>query len=291
MIRSSSKVGGSYQFWLLKGIKYRKGAKFKNAVGAFQKAVMLKPDQSAAGYLLGLSQLEKAIALKPNDPHAWQKLGEIHFHLKEIPSALNCFSQALSLDPKNKKIKEWIKKAELSFQPFPINEEERLKLGLSLYAQAKEEEERGNQKEALKLFNQVLFFIPDHLPTVSRMAKIYLEQKDLAQAVSICESYLKDHPPEITFLLLLSKIYHQQRRHQEARAVSKKIITLAEKKAKLTEEESYALSRAFFNLAHHHYYQGKLNLARKLARKASEVDPKLEKKVKDFFREPKKRPY
>ena len=60
---------------------------------------MLMPETSAIDFRMSLADLDQVITLAPNMPYAWFNKGMIYYQLQDYTSAIQCFSEAINIDP------------------------------------------------------------------------------------------------------------------------------------------------------------------------------------------------
>ena len=104
---------GTADCWFYQGVAYGSNGMFEKSIGAFEKAIQMKPDFAEAYFNLGVSymalsrlkeareSLEKAIQIKPDSPDAYVNLGAIFSRLRQDDDAIRVLKKAIELDGKD----------------------------------------------------------------------------------------------------------------------------------------------------------------------------------------------
>ena len=115
-LANKSKVRLSSKYYFELGNIYEKLAKHEEAIGSYDKAIEIDPDNVYAwnnkGTALGelgrhdeaLKCFDKILEIDPENAHAWNNKGVALGRLSRYDEALECFSKAIEIDPNNARI-------------------------------------------------------------------------------------------------------------------------------------------------------------------------------------------
>jgi tetratricopeptide (TPR) repeat protein len=106
--------------WCNLGNVHVKTGKFEDAIACYRQALTLNAGHwpsltnlvqalvATRQYLLAKVIVMELLAERPQDPRLHSQLGKIHFELSELESAIECFQQAVVLDPRDADSIYWI---------------------------------------------------------------------------------------------------------------------------------------------------------------------------------------
>ena len=156
--KATSLLPANPQAWNHLGLAYHGAGRFKDAAGAYQRALKLDQNLSAARYNLGCVLLEdnqptlaqtelmSYVNLFPRDPAGWLKLGTAQMRLQQFDLADRTIRQALSLNPKSPEAHNSLGMIQLR---------------------------RQHLREALGFFQSALQLQPDYAPALLNIALVY----------------------------------------------------------------------------------------------------------------------
>lgn len=165
--------------------KYYKSATTYHDLGEFERAI---------------SEYRKAIALNPNSPIVFNRLGVAYSELKQYDAALDAYERALALSP--------------------MTAEPHYNMGL-VYLK------KGDLPRALKAFKRAIAMDPEWGDAYTGLGEVYLKQGGFGQAVRAYKQAtrlnLNGNPSAI---LGLGKVYARQERWEDAITAVEKAIEI-----------------------------------------------------------------
>ncbi len=160
-------------------------------------------------------QFRRAVALRPEFPNAWNNLSVAALHLQDWTAAVDAASEAL--------------KDSTYSQP----EFARANLGWA-YLQMKQ------TQRAWKELHEAVSRSPQFCVGRYRLAKVYFERGDMAQAAENVDAVVEDTRCPIQEALLLGGLVHQRHRNRDrARALFRRCADLAPRSCVATECRRY----------------------------------------------------
>ena len=198
--------------------KHYKDATTYHDLGEFERAI---------------SEYRKAIALNPNSPIIYNRLGITYSELKQYDAALDAYQQALALSP--------------------MTAEPHYNMGL-VYLK------KGDLPRALKAFKRAIAINAEWGDAYTGLGEVYLKQGDLGQADRAYKQATRLNPNrDPSAILGLGKVYARQERWDEAITAVEKAIEiqidnteahyqLAQIYIKRGEKQKAASAMAFFKV-------------------------------------------
>ena len=197
---------------VLSTLTYIQTAHWKDDTTLFRHAVEVTTDNYWAHYNLGLTlakrgELDRAldhfketVRVKPDEPDAYNNIGIILAKKGQLKEAVDNFSEALRKDPANEvarknlavALSQMAKKGEKlpAFEHPPSGPGD----AESYYRLAVENAQKGNLKEALSCFSEVLRIRPDHFRAHNDMGVILARTGRLDEAITHFREALRAKP-------------------------------------------------------------------------------------------------
>ena len=192
----------SVTLWSLLGASAAQIGKLDEAVLAFQKALLIKPDDAQAHYNMGnvlkdqekfeeaLGSYRKALSLKPDYSEAYLNMGNVLKDQGSLEGAFAAYKKALSIKPDyseayfnmgnalkdQEKYEEAIAAYNKAINLKPDYSEAYLNIGNVL-------KDQGKLKEAIKVYNEVLSIKPDYAEVYFNMGNAFKDQGRLEEAI------------------------------------------------------------------------------------------------------------
>ncbi len=206
------------------GNEFFKAGDKDNAIGEYQKALELNPNNAEAhlklGFLFynveqmhkeGMEHYDKAFKLNPNDPRILHDLGMVLMHQKKLDEAIKYLSEALQLMPNG-----------LNMQYSAVNMH--YNLGRALLYQ-------GNSKEATVHLSEAVSLAPNHAEAHYWLALALADQGKFDETLEHYYKAMQLKPgvdTSATLNYLLAKHHAEAHRFREAVLFEEKAFRLAE---------------------------------------------------------------
>jgi tetratricopeptide (TPR) repeat protein len=223
-----------------------------DAIGEFEQATRLKPDDAQAHINLGnillqtgkvpeaIGQYQEALRLKPDDAQAHYNTGNALQRAGKVSEAIAQYEQALRVNPnyaephnnlglalsESGKIQEAIRHYEQALEIDPDYAKAHNNLGLAL-------ERAGRASEAMRHYEQALRIKPDYPEALNNLAWLLAtrmppDRGNSIRAVALAERACKvSNPPMATYLDTLAAAYAAAGRFDDAIATAQKAIDVA----------------------------------------------------------------
>ncbi|MBI4397326.1 MAG: tetratricopeptide repeat protein [Elusimicrobia bacterium] len=211
----------------LKGLLHERNGRFKEALGAYEKAADLDPQsrfvhETLAFLSLRLEELNRALAeaetvvrLSPRDPRAHIVMGRIRLARNEIKESTESFDKALELDPASDEALLYA--AHIRMQDRPEESLSYYKRFLQNNPQSVEARARlaeiqhrlGDIDSAEKSWRDVLALNPSEFSAHLALAHLYEIKKDTAAAIASYETCRFLDPQNAGILSRLGDLYYR----------------------------------------------------------------------------------
>ena len=191
----------SLALWNLIGASAAQIGKLDQAVLAFKKALLIKPDYAEAHYNMGnalkdqgkleeaLEAYKKALSIKSDYVEAYLNIGNALKDQGKLEEALEAFNKALSIKSDY---------AEAYFN-----------MGNALH-------DKGKLEEAIAAYKKVLFIKPDYAEAYLNMGNVLKDQEKLEEAIKVYNEVLTINPGYAKAYLNMGNALHDKGKLEEA---------------------------------------------------------------------------
>ena len=213
---------------------YLKNKKFEQAAETFKEILKVEPKNQKA--LSDLQQVEKTLAQRTELSDLIAE-GKSYLEEKNCSDAFSRFKTVLKLDPNNQEALDLISECK--------RKQKELQRINTLFSTGKKYFEKGNHKEALNAFKEIIVLNPVHSESNGYIEKIQrrIEQSELVEKlISEAESHLKKRKFEQaieTYKEILKIEPQNQRALSELQQAEKTLAQLAELNGLIAEGKSY----------------------------------------------------
>jgi tetratricopeptide (TPR) repeat protein len=274
------------EIWFHLGLAYQNNHENKRAMGAYEKACELNPDNLQAHFNSGMIQheegmlypalksYERALQVDPEQPKIWCNLGALQFQLGEFQKSVDSFNRSVALKPDY--ARAWDNLAGSLCALDQLDEAERcchralnfkegyadpyFKLG-SIYFQ------RGRLEDAENAFRKVLEVNPGYPLAGHYLAMVLARTRRIEEALEICERAAtpagETELPSQAWNEMGFNLY-EMGEYEEAIRAYEKALTFTPERAVIWLDAGVA-----------HQQLGKLDQARRHYEQAVELEPEL----------------
>ena len=245
--RLTKRYSKSLTLWNLMGASAAQIGKLDEAVLAFKKALLIKPDYAEVHYNLGnafrdqeklqeaIEAYGNALSIKPDHADAYLNLGNALKDQGKLDQAIEAYSKALSIKP--------------DYADAYLN------LGNAL-------KEQGRLDQAIDAYSKALSIKPDYADAYLNMGVTLKEQGKLDEAIVASHKALSIKPDYVEAYLNMGAIFEDQEKLDEAIGAYNKAISI---------KPDYA--DAHLNIGNVLKVQGKLDEAIEAYNKAISIKP------------------
>ncbi len=235
--------GKTAEDWFDEGNKYYLEGDFTKAIGCFDKAIELNPDDPDAynnkgsaldrlgEYPQAIECYDKAIELNPDDPDAYNNKGSALDRLGEYRQAIECFDKAIVLNRNDpyayffkgyalNKLGEYAKEIECYDRAIELTPEDP-----DLYsAKGNALDDLGKYRQAIECFDKVIELAPDDLPAYNFKGMTLDNLGEYRQAIECYNKAIELNPDDpYAYDFKGCSLYHLGYEHEATKSWDKEV--------------------------------------------------------------------